>query len=103
VAALTIEYKAPHKLTLGHIYEGLAEMNLDEVVEEGENESVAIRCRRLVAAIITQGFSYMVKARVEYGEIYTSEATIFLCIPDDPSTVYYSLSVPKGNVRASTS
>ncbi|OAF62811.1 hypothetical protein VC83_00897 [Pseudogymnoascus destructans] len=102
VAALTIEYKAPHKLTLGHIYEGLAEMNLDEVVEEGENESVAIRCRRLVAAVITQGFSYMVKAGVEYGEIYTGEATIFLRIPDDPSTVYYSLSVPKGDVGAST-
>ncbi|KFZ13460.1 hypothetical protein V502_06597 [Pseudogymnoascus sp. VKM F-4520 (FW-2644)] len=102
VAALTIEYKAPHKLTLGHIYEGLAEMNLDEVVEEGENESVAIRCRRLVAAVITQGFSYMVKVGVEYGEIYTGEATIFLRIPDDPSTVYYYLSVPKGDVGAST-
>jgi hypothetical protein len=77
-------------------------MNLDEVVEEGENESVAIRCRRLVAAVITQGFSYMVKAGVEYGEIYTGEATIFLRIPDDPSIVYYSLSVPKGDVGAST-
>ena len=31
VAALTIEYKAPHKLTLGHIYGGLVEMNLDEL------------------------------------------------------------------------
>jgi hypothetical protein len=65
VAALTIEYKAPHKLTLGHIYEGLAEMNLDKVVEESRNESVAIRCRHLVAAVITQGFSYMVKAGVQ--------------------------------------
>ena len=98
VAALTIEYKAPHKLTLGHIYEGLGEMELDEVVEVGEDESVAIRCRRLVAAVITQGFSYMVRAGLQYGEIYTGEATIFLRIPDDPSTVYYSLSVPKGDV-----
>jgi hypothetical protein len=102
VAALTIEYKAPHKLTLGHIYEGLVEMNVDEVVEEGENESVAMRCRRLVAAVITQGFSYMVKAGVEYGEIYTGEATIFLRIPNDPLTMYYSLSILKGDVRAST-
>jgi hypothetical protein len=38
MAALTIEYKAPHKLTLGHIYEGLGEMDLDEVVEVGEDE-----------------------------------------------------------------
>jgi hypothetical protein len=50
---LTIKYKAPYKLTLRHIHEGLAKMNLDEVVEEGKNESVAIRCRHLVAAIIT--------------------------------------------------
>ncbi|ELR10289.1 hypothetical protein GMDG_04675 [Pseudogymnoascus destructans 20631-21] len=78
-------------------------MNLDEVVEVSKNESVAIRCRRLVAAVITPGFSYMVKAGVEYGEIYTGEATIFLRIPDDPSTVYYCLSVPKGDVGASTS
>lgn len=102
VAALTIEYKAPHKLKLGHICAGLVEMNVDEVVEVDDNESVAVRCRRLVAAVITQGFSYMVKAGVEYGEIYTGEATIFLRIPDDPSTVYYSLSVPKGDVGAST-
>ena len=38
-------------------------MNLDEVVRE------AIRCRGLVAAVITQGFSYMVKAGSKYGEI----------------------------------
>jgi hypothetical protein len=77
-------------------------MDVDEVVEVGEDESVAIRCRRLVAAVITQGYSYMVRAGVEYGEIYTSEATIFLRIPDDPSTVYYSLSIPKGDVGPTT-
>ncbi len=102
VAALVIEYKAPHKLTLGHIYEGLTDMNLDEIVEEGESENTTIRCRRLVAAVITQCFSYMVKAGVEYGEIYTGEATIFLRIPDDPSTVYYALSVPKKDVGVLT-
>ncbi|TAQ85977.1 hypothetical protein B7494_g5705 [Chlorociboria aeruginascens] len=102
VAALISEYKAPHKLTLGHISEGLDEMDLDEVVDVGKNESVAIRCRRLMAAVITQGFSYMVQAGLEYGEIYTGEATIFLRIPDDPSTVYYYLSVPKSDVGAQT-
>jgi hypothetical protein len=33
VAALAIEYETPHKLMLGHIYEGLGEMELDKVVE----------------------------------------------------------------------
>jgi hypothetical protein len=82
-------FTAPHKLALGHIYEGL---------EVGDDESVAVRCRRLVAAVITQSFLYMVRAGLQYGEIDTGEATIFLLIPDDPSTVYYSLSVPKGDV-----
>jgi hypothetical protein len=102
VAALTIEYKAPYKLTLGHIYKGLGEMDLDEVVEIGEEESVAIRCRRLVAAVITQGYLYIVRAGLEYKEIYIDEATIFLRVPDDPSTVYYSLLVPKGDVGPTT-
>ncbi|KAH8586479.1 hypothetical protein B0O99DRAFT_695423 [Bisporella sp. PMI_857] len=100
--SVDIEYKAPHKLTLAHINEGLGEMDLNDVVEQCDNESVAVRCRRLVAAVITQGFSYMVKAGLEYGQIYTGEATIFLRIPDDPSTVYYALSVPKGDVGLST-
>ena len=102
VAALTIEYKAPHKLTLGHIYEGLGEMELDKVVEAGKDESLANRYRRLVAAVITQDYSYIVGTGVEYGEIYTGEATIFLRVPDDPSTVYYALSVPKGDVGPAT-
>lgn len=102
MAALTIEYKAPHKLTLEYIYEGLGEMELDEVVEAGEDESVAIRCYCLIAAVIMQGYSYIVRAGVEYGEIYTDKATIFLRVPDNPLTVYYYLSVPKGDVGPMT-
>lgn len=102
VAALVIEYKAPHKLILAHIYEGLAEMNLDEIVQQGESENTKIRCNRLVAAVTTQCLAYLVKAGVEYGEIYPGEATIFLRIPEDPSIVYYALSVPKENVGDST-
>lgn len=44
----------------------------------------------------------MVKARVEYREIYTGEVMIFLCIPDNPSTVYYSLLILKGDVGPMT-
>jgi hypothetical protein len=98
VPALTIEYKAPYKLILGYIYEGLGEIEVDKVVEVGDNKSLEIRYCRLVAAVITQGYLYIVGARVEYREIYTREATIFLRVPDDPSTVYYTLSVLKGDV-----
>ena len=46
VAAFVIEYKAPHKIPLGYIYEGLDDMDLDEVVQYRENESPRDRFRR---------------------------------------------------------
>ncbi|KAF3029606.1 hypothetical protein E8E12_000161 [Didymella heteroderae] len=102
VAAFVIEYKAPHKIPLGFIYEGLDDMDLDEVVQCRENESSRDRFRRLMAAVITQAYSYMIQIGVEYGCVCTGEATIFLRVPHDPTTVYYFLSVAKGNVGDAT-
>ncbi|RYN64987.1 hypothetical protein AA0119_g11514 [Alternaria tenuissima] len=101
-AAFVIEYKAPHKIPLGYIYEGLDDLDLDDVVECRETESARDRFRRLVAAVITQAFSYMVRVGVEYGCVCTGEANIFLRVPHDPTTVYYFLSVPKGDVGDTT-
>ncbi|RYO45089.1 hypothetical protein AA0116_g13453 [Alternaria tenuissima] len=58
IAAFILEYKAPHKLPLGYIYEGLGEMELDEVVQCRDDETLRDRFRRLVAAVITQAFSH---------------------------------------------
>ncbi|RYN17076.1 hypothetical protein AA0114_g11730 [Alternaria tenuissima] len=102
IAAFILEYKAPHKLPLGYIYEGLGEMELEEVVQCHEDETVRDRFRRLVAAVITQAFSYMVRIGVEYGCVCTGEAYIFLRVGDDPRTVNYFLSVPKGDVGETT-
>ncbi|KAF2254148.1 hypothetical protein BU26DRAFT_514154 [Trematosphaeria pertusa] len=102
IAAFIMEYKAPHKLKLGYIYEGLGEMELKDVIPRRETESSKDRFRRLVAAVITQAFSYMVAIGVEYGCVCTGEASIFLRVPDDPKTVYYYLSVPKGDVGKTT-
>ncbi|RYN62676.1 hypothetical protein AA0117_g12905 [Alternaria alternata] len=102
VAAFILEYKAPHKLPLGYIYEGLGEMELDEVVQCHDDETLRDRFRRLVAAVITQAFSYMVRIGVEYGCVCTGEAYIFLRVGDDPRTVHYFLSVPKGDVGETT-
>lgn len=57
-----LEFKAPHKLMLGHINAGLTAMDLDEIVHERLEEDVERRCQRLVAAVITQLFSYMIQA-----------------------------------------
>ncbi|KAH8755333.1 hypothetical protein F5883DRAFT_570921 [Diaporthe sp. PMI_573] len=102
IAAYITEYKPPHKLPLGCIYEGLEDMELDEVVRCRETDTPRDRFRRLIAAVITQAFSYMVKLGVEYGCVCTGEAFIFLRVPDDPKTVYYFLSVPKGDVGGGT-
>lgn len=101
--ALIIEYKAPHKVSLAHIKAGLQDMDVDEVICFQDNESSEDLCRRVIAAIITQTFSYMIKAGLEYGYVCTGEAFIFLRVPDnDPSTVYYFLSVPEEGVGPST-
>ena len=105
VAAFVIEYKAPHKLPLGYIYEGLADIDidLDDVVRACDADTPRDQYRRLIAAVITQAFSYMVKGGLEYGCVCTGEAYIFLRVPDhEPGTVQYYLSVPKGDVGTFT-
>ncbi|OCL04452.1 hypothetical protein AOQ84DRAFT_225949 [Glonium stellatum] len=89
IAAFIIEHKASHKLSLGYIYEGLNDMELKDF-------------RQLIAAVIMQAFSYMVKIGLEYGCVCTGKAIIFLWVPDNPRAVRYFLSVPKGDVGGNT-
>ncbi|KAJ6189594.1 hypothetical protein N7519_004502 [Penicillium mononematosum] len=103
VPVFIVEYKAPHKLTLAHILAGLSDMEVDQVVHYQEDETPEVICRRVVAAVITQAFSHMITAGLEFGYVCTGEAFIFLRVPrDDPSTVYYYLSVPKEDVGDTT-
>jgi hypothetical protein len=99
VLALIGENKPPTKLPLDLIREGLQDMELDDVVRDCKQRSSQDQSRYLLAAVITQAFSYMVCAGLEYGYICTGEAFIFLQIPDNPTTVHYFLSVPKEDVR----
>ncbi|KAF2241858.1 hypothetical protein BU26DRAFT_524985 [Trematosphaeria pertusa] len=101
-AIFVIEYKPPYKLTLNHIYEGLEDMKLEDVVISKDTDGSKELCRRLLAATITQAFSYMIMAGLEFGCVRTGEASIFLRAPEDPRTVYYFLSVPKNDVGEST-
>ncbi|KAF2843551.1 hypothetical protein M501DRAFT_926687 [Patellaria atrata CBS 101060] len=102
IAAFIVEYKAPHKLPLSYIYEGLDDMELEDVIQCRETDTPRDHFRRLMAAVITQAFSYIVKVGLKYGCVCTGEAFIFLRVPDDPRTVHYFLSVPKGDVGEST-
>ncbi|PWY88320.1 hypothetical protein BO70DRAFT_359760 [Aspergillus heteromorphus CBS 117.55] len=102
VAAYVKEYKSPHKVTLGHIYEGLEDMDIDAVVEQKEDETPKDRFRRAIAGLLVQPHDYMIRAGTEMGVLSTGEADIYLRIGDDPGTLLYHLSVPKGDVGDST-
>ncbi|KKZ66964.1 hypothetical protein EMCG_07356 [[Emmonsia] crescens] len=100
IPAIAIEYKAPHKLTQAEMTTGLSEeiRPARDVIGQ-ESEDVTFCCRRLVAAVITQLFSYMVRKRVRYGYVCTGEAFIFVYIPDDPSSVQCALCIPDRDVK----
>ncbi|KGO73162.1 hypothetical protein PITC_003490 [Penicillium italicum] len=102
VAAYIKEYKSPHKVTLGHIYEGLGDMDVDEVIQQNDNESLKPRFQRALIGLLSQPFDYMVRAGTQVGVFSTGEADIYLRIDDDPSTLFYHLSVPKGDVGIET-
>lgn len=100
IAAFIGEFKAPHKVQLGRIHEGLTDMILEDVIRVHEVETLRDGSRRLMAAVITQAFSYMISLGTEFGCVFTGEAFIFLRVPvEDCTTVYYFLSVPQVDVE----
>lgn len=107
IPCFIVEYKAPHKLTIAHIKAGLRPMNpWNDIVNNSEispesdrKAKVVYYSSRFIAAVVTQTFSSMIEAGLEYGYICTGQAFIFLHVqPDDPTTVYYYLSIPNDDV-----
>lgn len=62
--AYAVEFKAPHKLTLPELIAGLHEMEPARDVIDKEGDTFEFYATHLVAAIITQIFSYMVDSGV---------------------------------------
>jgi hypothetical protein len=99
VPAVCIEYKAPHKLTDEDVVTGLKKKIIPEkdvINKDGEGYDFA--ARRLTCAVVTQLFSYMIGKSIQYGYVCTGQTFVFLYIPNDPSTVYYSVCVPDKDV-----
>ncbi|KAJ9634885.1 hypothetical protein H2199_008749 [Coniosporium tulheliwenetii] len=95
-AIMLIEYKAPHKFSLDNVIAGLdGEIRPAEDVIGKDGKSFEFLSKCLAAAVITQLFSDMIRKGVRWGYICTGEANVFLHIPDEPSVVYYHLSIPK--------
>ena len=99
VPALAIEYKAPHKLSVDEVATGLeSEIWPERDVINKDGQGFTFTARALAAAVVTQLFSYMIGKGIQYGYVCTGQAFVFLHIPDDPSTVYFSVCVPNLDV-----
>ncbi|ESZ92180.1 kinase domain-containing protein [Sclerotinia borealis F-4128] len=111
--AFVVEHKAPHKLNLASLRFGLREMDIKSVIDSSPPATPAkvkgidnpelfqYHADRLVASAITQTFSYMIQAGMQYAYITTGIAFVFLHIRlDDPGTIYYYLVEPGNDVLA---
>ncbi|EYE92094.1 uncharacterized protein EURHEDRAFT_427722, partial [Aspergillus ruber CBS 135680] len=100
IPVYAVEFKAPHKLTVAELVAGLHEMDLARDVIDQEGDTFEFHTTRLVAAVVTQIFSYMHDLGIQNGCIRTGEAFVFLHIPEDPTIVQYYLCFPNQDVQA---
>jgi hypothetical protein len=100
IPVYAVEFKAPHKVTIPELVAGLHHMDLARDVIGQEGDTFEFYATRLVAAVVTQIFSYMIDSGVRYGYICTGEAFVFLHIPEgDPTIVQYFLCIPNQDVQ----
>lgn len=100
IPVVVIEYKPPHKLPLQQVSLGLrGEIRPDRDVIGQEGKTPGFLSKSLLAAVVTQCFSYMIDKGVQNGYVFTGEAIFFLHIPEDPTTIYYQLCVPNLDVQ----
>ena len=112
VPLAAVELKPPHKLPISILRASMQDIDpLKEVVNRVTIPSKKADpadyfiyfADRLVAAAVTQTFSYMIENGLEYEYLGTGEAFVFLRVrEDDPETVYYRLYVPNDDVGEET-
>ncbi|CAK7274071.1 hypothetical protein SEPCBS119000_005981 [Sporothrix epigloea] len=100
IAKTVIDYRLPQELTQDMVLEGLvSEIQPARDVIGKRGGDVASTSRARATAVVTQLFSCMIDKGIQYGYVCTGQTYIFLYIPDDPSIVYYHVSVPSLDVR----
>lgn len=91
-----IEYIPPLKLSVAEIIFGLQGNFLSaRDLNKKEGEYFKFNAKRLVLAVVTQLFSSMIRAGVQYGYAKTGESIIFLHISDDPNQLEYPVCNPQ--------
>ncbi|KAL9062711.1 MAG: hypothetical protein Q9161_009755 [Pseudevernia consocians] len=102
-----IEYKSPYKLPKEVLREGIRDgMDLEQEIinrpafSNDEVEKFRQQAEYAVAAVITQLYSYMLKAGIEYGYLSTGEIYLFLQIRRaEPQSLYYHFAEPNVDVN----
>ncbi|CAK7273572.1 hypothetical protein SEPCBS119000_005729 [Sporothrix epigloea] len=95
IAKMVVEYIFPEELTPVVLIDGLmSEIQPARDVIENRDRDVMCTSRAHVTAAVTKVYSCMIDKGIQYGFICTGQSYVFLHIPDDPSIVYYHLSVP---------
>jgi hypothetical protein len=109
---MVIEYKLSHKLLVYNLQAGLLRadsrfMNLPEdvinrpIIPMNPEEKFIYYSEWLVAAVLIQIFSYIVKDRLEYSYLTIGEVFVFLQIKEaKPHTLYYHLAEPNTKAEA---
>ncbi|KAI9832126.1 MAG: hypothetical protein M1826_002455, partial [Phylliscum demangeonii] len=101
-----IEYKPPHKLTIGFLRAGLRPLDISAVIHRAKvptdaDAKYSYRADQLVARVMTQAYSSMIEDGMEFGYITTGGAFVFLWVEEDnPTTLRWHLSEPNRDVPA---
>lgn len=108
IPACIVMLKEPFTLPLRTIKSTLYNMNIEDVLlwtplePDTPDTPGEIKDRRLMAAVIIQAFSSMIKSGVGYAYVFTGEAIIFLHVGRDPTKIFYYLSIPGEDVGETT-
>lgn len=101
---LVVEYKPPHKLSASSLRAGLSSTNIGDLLtaatEPIEEKAVQQnKTEKLIAAVMTQTFHYMIENGLEFSYIVTGEAFVFLRVEEAvPTTLFYHLTVPSDEI-----
>ncbi|KAI4103604.1 MAG: hypothetical protein LQ345_007321 [Seirophora villosa] len=108
IAVAIFEMKPPHKATTQLLTAGLHPIDDigSEVINRKTNKSLKNQDRfqqsadKFVSMIITQIYSYMVRAGIGYGAIITGQAMVFVQVRRaEPLTVYFYHADPRAEVE----
>jgi hypothetical protein len=106
------EYKPAHKLSVFNLRAGLlradsGSMNVPKdvinriTIPQDPADKFVYHSERLVAAALMQTYSYMIENGLEYSQLATGEADVFLrVLEDEPHTLYYHLAEPRFEAEA---